>query len=107
MSSPNQILAQAERFGNASSPLVPRNDRSMLNWAQKAGNGMKRKPERSSSAKLKIAFRRRMRRAGLRPATIWVYDTASPAFIETCRRQAHAVAESDPDEQLALFLNDL
>ena len=37
-----------------------------------------------------------MRAAGLRPVHIWVPDTTAPAFIETCRRQAAAIAASDP-----------
>ncbi len=41
-------------------------------------------------------YRQRMRAAGLRPVQIWVPDTRSPDFIETCRRQARAVAASDP-----------
>ena len=41
-------------------------------------------------------YRQRMRAAGLRPVQIWVPDTRSPDFVETCRRQARAVATSDP-----------
>ncbi len=41
-------------------------------------------------------YRRRMRAAGLRPVQIWVPDTRAPAFVETCRRQARAVAAGDP-----------
>ena len=41
-------------------------------------------------------YRRRMRAAGLRPVQIWVPDTRSPDFVEACRRQARAVAASDP-----------
>ncbi len=42
------------------------------------------------------SYRQRMRAAGLRPVQIWVPDTRSPDFAETCRRQARAVAASDP-----------
>jgi hypothetical protein len=41
-------------------------------------------------------YRQRMRAAGLRPVQIWVPDTRSPDFVEVCRRQARAVAASDP-----------
>jgi hypothetical protein len=41
-------------------------------------------------------YRQRMRAAGLRPIQIWVPDTRSPDFVEICRRQARAVAASDP-----------
>jgi Protein of unknown function (DUF3018) len=42
------------------------------------------------------SYRQRMREAGLRPVQIWVPDTRSPAFAEICKRQALAVAASDP-----------
>ena len=41
-------------------------------------------------------YRRRMRAAGLRPVQIWVPDVHAPGFAEACRRQARAVAASDP-----------
>ncbi|WP_246725112.1 antitoxin MazE family protein [Beijerinckia sp. L45] len=41
-------------------------------------------------------YRAKMRAAGLRPVQIWVPDTAAPGFIETCRRQAAAIAADDP-----------
>ena len=41
-------------------------------------------------------YRERMRAAGLRQARIWEPDISSPDFAETCRRQARAVAASDP-----------
>ena len=41
-------------------------------------------------------YRQRMRAAGLRPVQIWVPDSRSPVFAEACRRQARAVAASDP-----------
>ena len=37
----------------------------------------------------------RMHAAGLRPVQIWVPDTRDPDFVETCRRQAQAVAAHD------------
>jgi hypothetical protein len=42
------------------------------------------------------SYRARMRGAGLRPVQIWVPDTRAPDFVETCRRQALAVAADDP-----------
>jgi Protein of unknown function (DUF3018) len=41
-------------------------------------------------------YRERMRAAGLRPAQIWVPDSRAPGFADKCRRQARAVAASDP-----------
>ena len=41
-------------------------------------------------------YRQRMRAAGLRPVQIWVPDSRAPDFAEKCRRQARAVANSDP-----------
>ncbi len=41
-------------------------------------------------------YRDRMRAAGLRPVQIWVPDTRAPGFAAKCRRQARAVAASDP-----------
>ena len=41
-------------------------------------------------------YRERQRAAGLRPVQIWVPDTRSPDFVDECRRQARAVAASDP-----------
>ena len=53
-------------------------------------------------------YRQRMRAAGLRPVQIWVPDTRSPDFVEICRRQARAVAASDPaGEELMHFVADV
>jgi hypothetical protein len=41
------------------------------------------------------SYRQRMRASGLRPVQIWAPDTRSPDFVETCRRQARAVAAGD------------
>ncbi|MHB8883531.1 MAG: antitoxin MazE family protein [Methylovirgula sp.] len=49
-----------------------------------------------SPAKRMTNYRQRMRAAGLRPVQIWVPDTRAPDFAEKCRRQARAVATSDP-----------
>ncbi len=50
-------------------------------------------------------YRQRMRDAGLRPMKIWVPDTRSPDFVEICRRQARAVAASDPaGDEIMRFL---
>jgi hypothetical protein len=54
------------------------------------------------------SYRQRMRTAGLRPVQIWVPDTRSPDFIEVCRRQARAVAASDPaGDELMRFVADV
>jgi hypothetical protein len=37
-----------------------------------------------------------MRAAGLRQVQIWAPDVDAPGFAETCRRQARAIAASDP-----------
>jgi hypothetical protein len=54
------------------------------------------KHEPTPPRKRMSTYRQRMRAAGLRPVQIWVPDTRSPAFAEICRRQARAVAASDP-----------
>ena len=43
-----------------------------------------------------IAYRRRMRAAGLRPVQIWLPDTHAPGFAAKCRAQAEAIARGDP-----------
>jgi len=56
----------------------------------------------TAAQRMKV-YRQRLREAGLRPVQIWVADVSSPGFVETCRRQALAVAAADPagDELLA------
>lgn len=49
-----------------------------------------------SPTKRMASYRQRMRAAGLRPVQIWVPDTSALGFAEKCRRQAKAVAASDP-----------
>ncbi len=49
-----------------------------------------------SPPKRMATYRQRMRAAGLRPVQIWVPDTRTPDFAETCRKQARAVAAHDP-----------
>jgi hypothetical protein len=41
-------------------------------------------------------YRARMRAAGLRQVQMWVPDTRAPDFVESCRRQALAIAAHDP-----------
>ncbi|CAN7774747.1 antitoxin MazE family protein [Paraburkholderia hospita] len=43
--------------------------------------------------------REAMRRAGLRPITIWVPDTTAPGFAEECARQSRAVAQSSGEKE--------
>jgi len=65
----------------------------------------KTKPEPVPPPKRMATYRQRMRAAGLRPVQIWVPDTRSPGFAEICRRQARAVAASDPGgDELMLFV---
>ena len=49
-----------------------------------------------SPPKRMASYRERMRAAGLRPVQIWAPDSRAPEFVEKCRRQARAVAMSDP-----------
>ena len=56
----------------------------------------RRRPKPASPNERMAAYRRRMRAAGLRPVQIWVPDVHAPGFAEACRRQARAIAESDP-----------
>jgi hypothetical protein len=60
---------------------------------EKAGPDKAAKP--SKNARM-MAYRQKMRAAGLRPVQLWVPDTRSPEFIEKCRLQSEAVAASDP-----------
>jgi len=48
------------------------------------------------AAKRMSAYRARLRAAGLRPVTLWLPDTKSPAFIAEARRQSLAIAAHDP-----------
>lgn len=58
---------------------------------------MPRQPSRPVPPPTRMAtYRQRMRAAGLRPVQIWVPDSRSADFAEKCRRQARAVAASDP-----------
>lgn len=58
---------------------------------------MSRRPESPAKSTERMAsYRQRMREAGLRPVQIWAPDTRSPDFVETCRRQARAIAADDP-----------
>ncbi|MGA9565628.1 MAG: antitoxin MazE family protein [Candidatus Korobacteraceae bacterium] len=58
---------------------------------------MPREPTRPVASPTRTAlYRQRTRAAGLRPVEIWVPDTRAPGFVEKCRRQASAVAASDP-----------
>ena len=58
---------------------------------------MPRRASPSIPARTRVAtWRQRMRAAGLRPVQIWVPDSRAPDFVEKCRRQARAVAASDP-----------
>jgi Protein of unknown function (DUF3018) len=55
------------------------------------------RPKRPKPSNKRMAdYRDRMRAAGLRPVQIWVPDRRAPGFAEKCRRQALAVAASDP-----------
>ena len=56
--------------------------------------GARKKP--ASPSKRMAGYRQRMRAAGLRPVQIWVPDTRAPGFAAKCRRQARAIAASDP-----------
>ncbi len=48
------------------------------------------------AAKRMSAYRARLRAAGLRPVTLWLPDTKSPAFQAEMRRQSRAIAAHDP-----------
>lgn len=54
------------------------------------------------------SYRQRIRESGLQPVQIWVPDTRSPDFVETCRRQARAVAAHGPaGEEMMRFVADV
>lgn len=61
-----------------------------------------------ATTKRMASYRERMRAAGLRPIQIWVPDTRAPGFAETCRRQAQAIAASDPGgDEIMKFIEDV
>jgi hypothetical protein len=67
-----------------------------------------RSSRRKSPRQRMANYRRRMRAAGLRPAQIWVPDSRDPDFAEACRRQARAVAASDPaGDEIMDFIADI
>jgi Protein of unknown function (DUF3018) len=45
------------------------------------------------------AHRERMRAKGLKPVTIWAYDTSDPDFVAQYQRAARMLGASDPAEQ--------
>jgi len=58
-----------------------------------------------SLSKRMASYRPRMRAARLRPVQIWVPDVNAPGFAEACRRQARAIARSDPaGEEIMRFV---
>ena len=61
----------------------------------------------TSSVNARVQKRRdAMRRAGLRPAQIWVPDTRRPDFAAECQRQSRLAAEADAaDPDLMAFLD--
>jgi DNA-binding LacI/PurR family transcriptional regulator len=61
-----------------------------------------------STPKRMANYRQRMREAGLRPVQIWVPDSKVPGFAAKCRRQARAVAASDPaGDEIMDFVSDV
>ncbi|WP_454745143.1 antitoxin MazE family protein [Ciceribacter selenitireducens] len=54
----------------------------------------------ATSVSKRVEKRRQALRAmGLRPVQIWLPDTRRPGFVEECRRQSLAVAQSDRGDQ--------
>ena len=59
-------------------------------------------PRKTSRSKAKspavrmAAYRARMRARGLKPVVMWLPDVNDPKFIAQCRREAAALAKSDP-----------
>ncbi|NML76807.1 antitoxin MazE family protein [Rhizobium sp. S-51] len=61
----------------------------------------------ATSVSKRVEKRRQALRAmGLRPVQIWLPDTRRPGFVEECRRQSLAVAQSDRgDHDLQVLLD--
>ena len=53
------------------------------------------------------AYRRRMRRQGLRPIQIWVPDVRSASFRAEAHRQSLAVAKSPHEKRDQAFIDSL
>ena len=55
-----------------------------------------------------MSYRQRMRAAGLRPVQIWAPDSRTPEFAQKARRQARAIAASDPaGDELIRFIAEV
>jgi Protein of unknown function (DUF3018) len=50
-------------------------------------------------------WRAKMRARGLRPVQLWVHDMRDPAFVEECRRQSRAVANSPAEKEDQAFVD--
>lgn len=60
----------------------------------------------SKSSRDKVrAYRKRLRKQGLRPIQIWVPDMRSPAFAKEAHRQSLAVANSPRAKQDQEFID--
>ncbi|HEX6859621.1 MAG TPA: antitoxin MazE-like protein [Caulobacteraceae bacterium] len=61
-----------------------------------------RKPaQKSTSAARTRAYRERMRAKGLKPVTIWTFDTTDPDFLRRVR-EASIAASHDPEERAVM-----
>lgn len=47
-------------------------------------------------AKRMSAYRARLRKQGLKPVQLWLYDTKSKTFRDEIHRQCRAIAKHDP-----------
>lgn len=56
----------------------------------------RKKSKPKSPAVRMAAYRARMRARGLKPVVMWLPDVNDPKFIAQCRREAAALAKSDP-----------
>jgi Protein of unknown function (DUF3018) len=60
------------------------------------------------AAKRMSQYRARLRAAGLKPVTLWLPDTKSPAFIAEMRRQSLAIAAHDPGgDEILKWIEDV
>jgi hypothetical protein len=50
-------------------------------------------------------WRAKMRAKGLRPVQLWVHDMRDPAFLEECRRQSIAAANSPTEAEDQAFID--
>ena len=81
--------------------------RSKLEELYQADQKDREKIYDSNAAVQELKQRDAMRKAGLRPAQIWVPDTRRPNFAAECRRQSRLAAKADRADRALLKFMDV